>query len=324
MRAADADGGRLALARWGTGASFHEFELVFGDLSRHVVGGGYDPMLLGDRKVHADESALARYLEGVRPDLLPSPLLDRHPAQPDADRARGEANPSLADGDTTQQACAIHPLGDDRAAARRRLRVEAPAPTRRVVCVLTIESERALLTLRAKGLRVSKEIAGEPARSWPRSNSSGRPIHSSSRQRDIELPVRRLRAARGSSPALPSANEPRPDPAEAVASVRARRRAGWRTSSPSGITGCDPRIQLARGLPAQTDPTRILIPHASCPRRRPACGASSPADGRGSRSSTSAAVRCRSSAPACPASRSSSFPSTRSPASTTSCWTVTA
>ena len=68
-RAADADGGRLALARWGTGASFHEFELVFGDLSRHVVGGGYDPMLLGDRKVHADESALARYLEGVRPDL---------------------------------------------------------------------------------------------------------------------------------------------------------------------------------------------------------------------------------------------------------------
>ena len=118
-RAADADGGRLALARWGTGASFHEFELVFGDLSRHVVGGGYDPMLLGDRKVHADESALARYLEGVRPDL-PSllPLLDRHPAQPDADRARGEpANPSLADGDTTQQACAIHPLGDDRAAA---------------------------------------------------------------------------------------------------------------------------------------------------------------------------------------------------------------
>ena len=46
---------------------------------------------------------------------------------------------------------------------RRWLRVEAPAPTRRVVCLLTIGSERARLTLRAGGLRVTKEIAGEPA-----------------------------------------------------------------------------------------------------------------------------------------------------------------
>ena len=56
------------------------------------------------------------------------------------------------------------PPAGRRSRCRRRLRVEAGAPTWRVVCVLTIESERALLTLRAKGLRVSREIAGEPAR----------------------------------------------------------------------------------------------------------------------------------------------------------------
>jgi len=165
-RAADADGGRLALARWGTGASFHEFELVFGDLSRHVVGGGYDPMLLGDRKVHADETALARYLEGVRPDLPPpfsrywiDILLSPTPIEPEANRLirpwSMETRLSRRARSTRWETIALP--------KRRWLRVEAPAPTGRVVCVVTIGSERARLTLRAGGLRVTKEIAGEPA-----------------------------------------------------------------------------------------------------------------------------------------------------------------
>jgi hypothetical protein len=62
---------RTALTRWGRGASFHEFELVFGDLSRHVLAGGYEPALMGDRPVHREELALARYLDRVRPDLPP-------------------------------------------------------------------------------------------------------------------------------------------------------------------------------------------------------------------------------------------------------------
>jgi SAM-dependent methyltransferase len=67
---ADPDHARaLALTRWGLGASFHEFELVFGDLGSHLVADGYDPLLLHERTIHREELALARYLESVRPDL---------------------------------------------------------------------------------------------------------------------------------------------------------------------------------------------------------------------------------------------------------------
>jgi 2-polyprenyl-3-methyl-5-hydroxy-6-metoxy-1,4-benzoquinol methylase len=60
-----------AIVRWGRGVSFHEFELVFGDLSRHVLASNYDPLLFSERPVHPDEVILARYLERWRPDLAP-------------------------------------------------------------------------------------------------------------------------------------------------------------------------------------------------------------------------------------------------------------
>jgi len=60
-----------AIARWGRGVSFHEFEVVFGDLSRHVIASNYDPLLFGERPVHPDEVILARYLQRWRPDLAP-------------------------------------------------------------------------------------------------------------------------------------------------------------------------------------------------------------------------------------------------------------
>jgi 2-polyprenyl-3-methyl-5-hydroxy-6-metoxy-1,4-benzoquinol methylase len=62
---------REAIVRWGRGVSFHEFELVFGDLSRHVIASNYDPILFGERPVHPEEVILARYLERCRPDLAP-------------------------------------------------------------------------------------------------------------------------------------------------------------------------------------------------------------------------------------------------------------
>jgi ubiquinone/menaquinone biosynthesis C-methylase UbiE len=162
-RAADSDGGVLALARWGTGASFHEFELVFGDLSRHVIGGGYDPMLLAERTVHADETALARYLEGVRPDLPPpfSPywidvLISPTPIEPSTTRLIRpwpmETRLSRRAGWTRSETIELP--------RRRLLRVEAPAPTQRVVCTLSIRSRRARLTLRAGRSRVTQGIAG--------------------------------------------------------------------------------------------------------------------------------------------------------------------
>jgi S-adenosylmethionine-dependent methyltransferase len=42
MRSAD----EVALARWGRGVSFHEFETVLGDLSALVVADGFDPVIL--------------------------------------------------------------------------------------------------------------------------------------------------------------------------------------------------------------------------------------------------------------------------------------
>ncbi len=72
----ESEGGREAaleaLARWGRGVSFHEFELVFGErLDRHVIASNYDPLLFGERPVQPDEVILWRYLERWRPDLAP-------------------------------------------------------------------------------------------------------------------------------------------------------------------------------------------------------------------------------------------------------------
>jgi 2-polyprenyl-3-methyl-5-hydroxy-6-metoxy-1,4-benzoquinol methylase len=73
---AAAQGGRAAaleaIARWGRGVSFHEFELVFERLDRHVIASNYDLMLFGERPVHPEEMLLARYLNRVRPDLAPA------------------------------------------------------------------------------------------------------------------------------------------------------------------------------------------------------------------------------------------------------------
>ncbi len=66
------DAALQAIVRWGRGISFHEFEVVFGDLSRHVIASNYDPLLFGERPVHPDEVILARYLERWRPDLAPA------------------------------------------------------------------------------------------------------------------------------------------------------------------------------------------------------------------------------------------------------------
>jgi SAM-dependent methyltransferase len=59
------------LARWGRGMSFHEFELVFGDLREYVIASNYDELLMPVRMVSDEELTLARSLEEYRPDLAP-------------------------------------------------------------------------------------------------------------------------------------------------------------------------------------------------------------------------------------------------------------
>jgi 2-polyprenyl-3-methyl-5-hydroxy-6-metoxy-1,4-benzoquinol methylase len=60
-----------ALTRWGRGVSFHEFELVFGDLSHYLLASNYEPALFAERPVHPEELGLWRLIERLRPDLAP-------------------------------------------------------------------------------------------------------------------------------------------------------------------------------------------------------------------------------------------------------------
>ncbi len=60
-----------ALTRWGTGLSFHEFELVFDDLAAHTVASSYHPALYPGRPVRWEELQLATTLDAWRPDLPP-------------------------------------------------------------------------------------------------------------------------------------------------------------------------------------------------------------------------------------------------------------
>jgi SAM-dependent methyltransferase len=64
--------GQEALTRFGRGMSYHELELIFGDLSRHVLASNWEPELFAHREIHPEEVALARMMDQARPDLAPA------------------------------------------------------------------------------------------------------------------------------------------------------------------------------------------------------------------------------------------------------------
>lgn len=66
------DAARLAAARWGRGVSFHEFELVFGDLAERTVASGYAAELYPARPVRLEELQLQASFDAWRPDLPPA------------------------------------------------------------------------------------------------------------------------------------------------------------------------------------------------------------------------------------------------------------
>ncbi len=50
------------LTRWGQGVSYHEFELVFGNLEKIVLNDGYHPMMRKLRPIKHDETLLQSYI----------------------------------------------------------------------------------------------------------------------------------------------------------------------------------------------------------------------------------------------------------------------
>ncbi len=155
-----------AIVRWGRGVSFHEFEVVFGALERHVIASGYDPLLFAERPVHPEELMLARYLDRVRPELAPAfsrawldliltpePGLSRPPLlRPwTADTA---ASPAVA----WTRADTLALPGPDAA-----LRVELPHPTSRLVVGTPAPGRRARLRARPAHADVILTAEAAPA-----------------------------------------------------------------------------------------------------------------------------------------------------------------
>ena len=164
--------GLEALTRWGRGVSFHEFEVVFGDLSRHVIGSSYDPLLFGERPVHADDVSLARYLGRLRPDLAPCwsrYWLDVILAPQPVERRPPLLRPWVAD---TSASGGVgwsdwETLHFVRPGAV--LRVELPQPTDRIVLgSVSLTGEIATLTVRPEGNdpAVFQHRAGAPVQAY--------------------------------------------------------------------------------------------------------------------------------------------------------------
>jgi SAM-dependent methyltransferase len=167
LQRAIADGpasGREALVRWGRGASYHEFEVVLGDLARFVVAGGYEAELLPERPVRREEVALGRELERVRPDLPPP--FGRYwmdfvisPSGVDPREVRFVRPWTL---DTTQSPGARwskwDAVGLD---AGVPLFITLPAPSNRILISVTLGEPQGQATLTAEGVDLSREVKAQ-------------------------------------------------------------------------------------------------------------------------------------------------------------------
>jgi 2-polyprenyl-3-methyl-5-hydroxy-6-metoxy-1,4-benzoquinol methylase len=159
------DVAQTTLTRWGRGVSFHEFELAFGDLRRHVIASNYDPLLMDVRPVQPDEQRLARGLEETRPDLPPvfgrywlDLILSPTPLPGPAAFIR-----PWPLGTRGSDRVAFHPREWLEVGGEGRLRVELRAPTRELMVGVVADVEAVELTARgASGAASAAAALGRP------------------------------------------------------------------------------------------------------------------------------------------------------------------
>lgn len=138
--------------RFGRTASFHEFELVFGEIDRHIVAGGYDSVMWPARPLHPMELPLASDLARQRPDLGPvwsRAWLDLvFCAQPIPEPPR-LMRPWLMD--TRDSTEVDYTIGNSLvlSSPSSRLRVRPDSPTRRVIVGFMTSPGEAVLDARA-------------------------------------------------------------------------------------------------------------------------------------------------------------------------------
>jgi hypothetical protein len=159
------DAAQEALTRWGRGASYHEFELVFGDLTQHVLAGGFDPPLVPERPARWEELALAREMERVRPDIAPAfgrywidLILSAEPIDPASVSFiwPWTLETRLSPGARWTKWDSID------MDAGTPLVAELPCPSRRIVATITLAEAGAAVTLQAGGLTFERAVVGEP------------------------------------------------------------------------------------------------------------------------------------------------------------------
>jgi len=159
------DEAREALTRWGRGVSYHEFEVAFGDLSKHVLAGGFDPPLIPERPARWEELALAREMERVRPDIAPAfgrywidLILSAEPIDPASVtfiwpwtlETRLSPGARWTKWDSIDMDPGIP------------LVAELPCPSRRIVAAITLAEPGAAVTLRSGDLEFERAVVGEP------------------------------------------------------------------------------------------------------------------------------------------------------------------
>jgi O-methyltransferase len=157
--------------RYGAGVSFHEFELAFGDLSRHVVAGGYDTVMYPARPLLPPEPPLARDLARQRPDLGPMwsrSWLDLVLTPDPTDAPRRFVWPWTMD--TGESSGLSYTRWDSIAMpdSNARLRARPAAPTERVIVGLATPPGEVVLTVLADGELVAEVPTGPSAASGGR------------------------------------------------------------------------------------------------------------------------------------------------------------
>lgn len=169
LEAAAVDGDeaqRDVFVRWGRGLSFHEFELVVGDLARHVVAGGYERELLVERPVHAEESLLSRMLERFCPRI--PPVFSRYwldfALSPEPLAAPGAPLVWPWIMETSQAAKGRWTRWDTiEMSPGSPVRVELPCSTARVLATVSTGSGTTRVMLNAEGVELQERAAAAPS-----------------------------------------------------------------------------------------------------------------------------------------------------------------
>jgi hypothetical protein len=163
---------REAFVRWGRGMSYHELELILGDLRPRALACSWEPALLGERDIHRDELLLQQTMDTATPDVPPSfsrywldIVLAATPRDVPAKHMRPWPLQTLGSNRVEAAADGTVWMGD----ADSRLVIELPVPTSRLAVGVGPGADGCRVTVHAAG--------GETAEQQLAPSNDGRPSY---------------------------------------------------------------------------------------------------------------------------------------------------